>query len=416
LFLQEIATQRFIPAGNTLLAGAKPITPNCSVVGTLTDENFQEMLELSKTLWKHNTGTGFDLSGLADPVGALRTLCAANTAINLEFGTHRAIMASLCTSHPRIREFISCKAARNDNSLSGVNISVAVGEEGIDSALLLEVAKQAWSTGDPGLFFLPRARRYGPIEATDLQPVVTCVPCGEQFMHAFETCNLGSVNLNAETLWDPTERGLLFDKLGETVEIAVRFLDAVIDLLEFQDDRIRQTSLSTRRIGLGVMGWADLLKRMGLEYGCAESIALAQSLSLFISHRASAASAQLAKEFGPCRYSDTYRNISLTCIAPTGNITNLTGNSGYAIEPFFSEATRLSVDAHVKMQAAWQVGMHNAVSKTVNLPRTATVDDVLKVFKYASEHCKGVTVYRDSSKPCQPMSLGDDVKSCKTCV
>lgn len=403
-----ISTQTFIPAGNTLLAGAADITPNCCVLGRLNEHNFKDMLELSKKLWIQRTGIGFDLSGLDDPVARLHQLSAANDAIDLGHRPKRGNMAVLSARHPRIDEFIACKD--NTNLIYNFNISVAV-EGTIDDALLTRIAEHAWKTGDPGLIFLDAAQRYGPVAAQGLQPIVTCVPCGEQFMHAFETCNLGSINLNSQFLLNKEGTAIDNHRLRDVVRAAVKFMDQVVDLLVFPDEKIKKVSLGARRIGLGVMGWADYLKRKGIRYDSPAALVMARYLSKSINRYAEEMSRELAFVHGPCAHSKIYRNLSLTCIAPTGGITGLTKNKGYAIEPFFEEASNYDYKVHIDMQAAWQDGIHNAVSKTINLPASATVETILEAYKYAMAcSLKGITVYRDKSKENQPISL------CPQCI
>lgn len=403
---QIIATKTFIPAGNTLLAGIADITPNCCVLGRVDDSNFEDIIQLSKKLWQQRTGIGFDLSGLKDPVAGLKLLSKANAEIDLKHRPSRGNMATLEITHPCIKDFISCKD--DGVSISNFNISVAVYDT-VSDDILYTIAEHAWRTGDPGLVFLKPAQDYGPVKATGLQPIVTCVPCGEQFMHQYETCNLGSVNLNSAELC--CDGVINEDRLRATVHTAIQLLDCVVDKLVYPDERIRQVSTAARRVGLGVMGWADYLKRIRVPYDSPEALDLARSFAKLITGFAEEKSRELAKHLGPCYYSTEYRNLSMTCIAPTGGITGLTENRGFAIEPFFSEASQLSAKAHVDMQAAWQSGFHNAVSKTVNLPNTATVQDIVNIYKYAqSRHLKGITIYRDGSKEYQPIAL------CPQCI
>ena len=402
-YLEIIKHKAFIPAGNTLTTGVKPLTPNCSILGTLTEENFDTMLELSKFLWNQSTGIGFDLSGLKDPVEKLRILSIANDLIDLKHRPKRGNMAVLNINHPQIKEFICCKTTTTTD-LYNFNISVTIDEEVLDENIFNLIAKQAWMTGDPGLIFLKNAKTYGPDFAEELGQITTCVPCGEQFMHTFETCNLGSINLNSNYLM---EKGSLdFQKLSKTIEISIEFMDKIIDKLEFPDQYMKKVSLQTRRIGLGVMGWADYLQRIGLKYDSSEALNLAEMLSKFITDCSLKKSASLAEKYGCHKYSKIYRNISLTCIAPTGGITGLTENKGYGIEPFFNEALKFNYKVHINMQAAWQCGIQNAVSKTINLPSNTTVEDVMNAFKYAMKmKVKGITIYRDGSKLFQPISL-----------
>jgi len=408
IYEELLMSKTFIPAGNTLLAGAKEVTPNCCVLGRLTDSNFDDMLALSKKLWQQRTGIGYDLTGLEDPVAALLKLSAANDAIELGHRPKRGNMAVLDARHPCIEEFIRCKSRYSH--IYNFNISVAITDEVAD-ALLRLVASQAWLTGDPGLVFLQRAQTYGPVTADGLEPIVTCVPCGEQFMHAYETCNLGSINLNSDLLLNKDKTALDDRKLRDVVRSAVTFMDHVVDLLEFPDEKIKKVSLDARRIGLGVMGWADYLQRQHIRYDSLAALVLARHLASSISRYAEERSRELAAEFGSCAFSREYRNLSLTCIAPTGGITGLTENKGYSIEPFFNEAVTYDYHTHIEMQAAWQSGLHNAVSKTVNLPATATVETVLDAYRYALKMgVKGITIYRDGSRDQQPIGL------CPNCV
>ncbi len=417
-FYAELAAKTFIPAGNTLLAGAdETIAPNCCVIGMLSDDNLADKKEMASRLWKAKTGVGVNLSGLADPVAALRQLSDINHSINLGHRPSRGNMAVLNASHPKIKDFIFCKMAK-DNTITNFNISVAVEPAAFRGRLAEWISKAAWQSGDPGLVVLSRGARYGPNDARDIdpgiEPIVTCVPCGEQFMHANETCNLGSINLNAEALMCKPNNGELDHVLLEhAVRVGVRFLDTVVDRLSFVDAHMRETSKRMRRIGLGVMGWADYLKRINISYASEEALRLAERLSATITEIAEDESRRLAEKYGAAVAGGRYRNISVTCIAPTGGITGLTENVGYAIEPAFAEALSYDYKTHIAMQEAWQSGMHNAVSKTVNLPASATVELVRAVFEEAlRSQCKGITIYRDTCNVAQPKELG----SCAVCV
>jgi ribonucleoside-diphosphate reductase alpha chain len=406
-----ISSSIFIPAGNTLLVGApgvSGISPNCCVLGTLTDDTFDDILALSKKLWASRTGIGFDLSGLKDPVGGLVALSKANAAIILGHRPNRGNMASLKASHPRINEFIACKDVVDVHNF---NISVAFEGEP-DPDLIAKISEHAWKTGDPGVIFLDRASSYGPSippQGTVLDPIVTCVPCGEQFMHAYETCTLGAINLASFALvgTGAFRKTIDLDELAKVVGQAVTFLDSVIDHLSYPDETIKKVSLGARRIGLGVMGWADYLERNDIPYDSPEALEIASTLAHLISSAAERRSRELAIEKGSCEYAPGYRNLSMTCIAPTGGITYLTGNKGYAIEPFFEHALSYPYNVHVDMAVAWQSGIHNAVSKTINLPHSSTPEDIAKAYTYAYlKGAKGVSVYRDGCRTSQPKCLG----------
>lgn len=402
-------TRTFLPAGNTLTAGVKPVAPNCSILGMLNEDNFQDRLTTSVKLWRQGTGIGFNLSGMRHPVEALRKLSSVNSSIDLIHRPKRGNMAVLSAKHPDILDFIKCKTV--DGEIYNFNISV-VDSEKASEEVMSAIITQAHATGDPGLIFLDRGSKYGPIDASpQLGPISTCVPCGEQFMHDYETCNLGSINLNSDILM--SDNRIDFEKLRETVFTAVDILDTVVDLLVFPDEKLRTVSLKARRIGLGVTGWADYLEKIGIKYNTSEACRMAEILSKEISSFSMERSRYRALKLGPCAYGNgEYRNVSVTCIAPTGGITGLMGLKGYGIEPYFNESTSFDYKAHINMQAAWQKHIQNAISKTINLPLEATVEDVRNIYKYAQEKgCKGITIYRDQSKFNQPRSL----EKCDTC-
>ena len=302
----------------------------------------------------------------------------------------------------------------------------------------------------------------GRIEATN--------PCGEQPLLAHESCNLGSVNL--VRFVSPGGGGLDWDMLAETVALAVRFLDNVVDLNCYPTEEIRKRTLGNRKIGLGVMGFADTLILLGIRYDSEDAVAFAGKVMTYIQERAHQASRELAEQRGSfpnwpgstwCTRQLPMRNAAVTTIAPTGSISIIAGCSS-GIEPVFSLVTkRRALDGkefleihplierlgsqdgwlderaraallegkpptdvpgfprqlaealvtahevppewHVRIQAAFQQHIDNAVSKTVNLPAGATVEDVDRIFRLAHAlGCKGTTVYRDGARQGQTLS------------
>ena len=310
--------------------------------------------------------------------------------------------------------------------------------------------------------------------------------CGEEFLENYGNCCLGSINLDKHV----GVQGFDYDSLGDTVRTAVRFLDDVIEVNQFPMQKLRDVNLATRRIGLGVMGWADALIRMGIPYDSPRALELTEEVAGFIYSTAWDESAHLASERGPfpefegsalkTRGMPPVRNSSVITIAPTGTISRLADCSS-GIEPHFAnawwsnvlwkgtdgtgeagerlldapksvwEALRerladeeqvravleqlaedpddteriftengidpahfrtsmlISPEAHVRMQAAWQKYVTNSVSKTINLPNSATVEDVENAYRLAWEtDCKAVTVYRDGSKSMQVLETGKD--------
>lgn len=394
--------QRFWPAGNTLLAGSgEPIRPNCCVLPAVSESNLEETVERARNLWAARIGIGFDLSMAYDPVAVLRRLSAENARIPLGHRPQRGNMAVLAASHPRARAFCTAKANTADaDGIYNFNISLSVDSEREwrqAQPVVRAAAGAAWQSGDPGLVFLDRIRNGAPYDyaamAREYGPLTTVVPCGEQGMHAGESCTLAAVNLHADAHWDEAGR-LQRDALSRTVGEAVRLLNATLDQLDFAGDtQLQQVASRLRRVGLGVMGWADVLReRLGVAYDSAE---------------ARTAAAEIGQIYSRASHIASDRNITVTCMQPTGGITLLTGNRGFGIEPDYRDAVRLEPRAHLEAVAAWQPYVDNAISKTVNLAPDATPQDVLDTFHAARAlGLKLVCVYRSGSRDAQPMNLG----------
>ena len=331
------------------------------------------------------------------------------------------------------------------------------------------IVTSAHETGEPGVCFIDRVNEDNPtpplgrIEATN--------PCGEQPLLPNESCNLGSINLAKFVV--PGAGEMDWDKLARTARLAVRFLDNVTDVTYYPTEKIRARSLGNRKIGLGIMGFADALILLRMRYDSREALEFASEVSAFLQRQAHEASQELAEERGSfpnwisstwyTRHCQPMRNASVTTIAPTGSISIIAGCSS-GMEPVFSLACRrraldgqefvevhplleeigraegwmtdavresliegvepeqikaiperisrvlvtahnVSADWHVLMQAAFQENVDNAVSKTVNLPATATPQEVDRVFRMAFDRkCKGITVYRDNSRSGQTLS------------
>lgn len=404
--MAELMLRReFIPAGNTLLAGVHPIRPNCSILGALTDGNYAESVSRASVLWRAIIGIGFRFDGLSRPAEALRDLSRRHAAIDLGFRTQRGNMGVLSIEHPALGDFITAK----DASVYNFNISVAASNAFMDRAsagdrdaleLLRLCARSAHAGAEPGIVFIDRVQ---PSEPAPFGRIETLVPCGEQGMFADETCNLGSINLAACSL----------DTLEDRVFRALHLLDNVVDLLDIPDARMLARTRETRRVGLGIMGFAALLAQRGIPYGSAGALALAHDIGARLHRAALAATQHMARTRGGLWFNPGRRNITTTCIAPTGGITLLTGHLAFAFEPFFEEANSLSTAVHLDMMATWQRYVENSVSKTVNMPEHATPSDVLDVFLGAYRRgCKSVTVYRDGSRTGQPIACGIEGGSC----
>lgn len=406
---REIAGRRFIPAGNTLVAGKVSLQPNCSIIGSVCEQTYEEVEKRCLVLWANRIGVGFDLSTSEDPVGLLLRLSKANHSVDVgDWRPKRGNIATLSVEHPRLLEFVQCKSSSEEqaNGLYNFNISVALtdrfmglvseGDQGA-SETLHQIAQHAHAYGDPGLVFIDRVQ-------DGHERIVTAVPCGEQFMHTDETCNLGSVNLDAFV------REGEFDSEGfrKTTQLATRFLDCMVDLLEIPDPQMAQRTRDLRRVGLGVMGFATTLQSLGIEYESERAIRFGAFLANLLTYSAREMSILLAEEAGKGHLWDTTRrNISVTCIAPTGGIRRLVASDGYAIEPLFS-GKRPSPEFEVRMVGAWQKHIENAISKTITLPYQSSPEHIYHLFTLAyQEGCKGITVYRDGSRSNQPIKVCD---------
>ena len=534
VFYGLLASLRFLPNSPTLGNAGRPLQQLSACFVLPVEDSMVSIFETVKeTALIHQSGggTGFAFSRLrpagdivqttggiaSGPVSFMKVFDAATEAIK-QGGTRRgANMAILDVHHPDIEAFVNVKA--DMISLTNFNISVAVDDafmRAVDAdaeydlvnprngqvvgrrrarAVFDQIVANAWQNGDPGLVFLDRVNADNPTPA--LGRIEATNPCGEQPLLPYESCNLGSLNLAKFVKKaspslparrpEPVEgeRGLGrevdWDALAAVIPIAVRFLDDVIDMNAYPVPAIDATTKQTRKIGLGLMGWADLLFQLGIPYDSEEALALAEKLMAFVRQHADAASEALAAErgvfpawqdsiYGPKGQDRRLRNATRTTVAPTGTLSIIAGCSG-GIEPVFAlafvrqhyldpkhpaepvrlrevnpvfeaaaragaylsddvldylaaggslrdrddvpeAAKRLFVTAHevdpewhVRMQAAFQRHTDNAVSKTINFPRHASIDDVANAYRLAyREGCKGITIYRDGSRAGQVLS------------
>ncbi|MCJ7424894.1 adenosylcobalamin-dependent ribonucleoside-diphosphate reductase [Candidatus Bathyarchaeota archaeon] len=425
------------------------------------------------------------------PVSFMRVFDTATEIIKAGGKRRGAMMAILRVDHPDILEFTTSK--KQPGFLSNFNISVAATDEFMQALqenseyplinprnkektgkLVAKdvwnlIAKSAWQSGDPGIVFIDEINRHNP--TPQLGQMESTNPCAEQPLLPYESCNLGSINLsrmveNAKVNWG---------KLKETVRNAVQFLDDVIDANKYPLKEIDEITRANRKIGLGVMGFADMLIKLGVPYDSEDALKLAEEIMKFVEEESHRRSVELGEErgsfpnFSKSVWKDRYgamRNATVTTIAPTGSISIIAGCSS-GIEPIFAisfmrnvlsgtrlfetnplfeamakdrgfysakllediartgsvqningvpgDVKRLFVTAldikpewHVRMQAVFQKYTDNAVSKTVNLPSDATVEDVRKIYELAWKlKCKGVTVFRYGSKPEQVLYIGE---------
>jgi len=511
-FYALMAGLEFLPNSPTLInAGREAGQLSACFVLPLEDsiEAIFETLKNTALIHKSGGGTGFDFSRLrphgdpvrstggvaSGPVSFMRIFNAATEEVKQGGVRRGANMGVLRADHPDVFEFITCK--EEEGAFRNFNISVAAtdaffealerdGElplvfhdkvyRTIPARQVFEAAvTHAHANGEPGVLFLDAINRGNPTPA--LGAIEATNPCGEQPLLPHESCNLGSINLVKMV----SSKEIDWDRLRRVVREAIRFLDNVVEINSFPVPEIAAATRRTRKVGLGVMGWADMLYRLGIPYDSTAALGLAEELVSFIRDEARAASRELAAQRGtfPAWRSSVYypdlplRNASLITIAPTGSISGIAGVSS-GIEPVFAlsytrtifdgkrllvidkafleyldtsvpevqkqgvlstvyltgglagvetlppeskkvfkTALEISPEWHLKMQAAFQKYTDNAVSKTINLPRTAAPAEVAEIFLQAHAlGLKGLTVYRAGSREEQPLTPPANCRPC----
>lgn len=491
-------------------------------------ESIYDAVKATAMIQKAGGGTGFSFSRVrpegervessggngAGPLTFMEVFSKASDSIQQGAFRKGANMGILRIDHPDIDRFIVHKDDRT--RLTNFNISVAVTDRFIDQLradpgavhevqnprtgvwrpferrgpdgaptgahwtvgeLWSEVIEHAHASGEPGVVFIDRINAANPIK--NMGEIEATNPCGEQPLHAWDSCNLGSINLGRFVLPEPGGKASFhWDAYREVIHTCTRFLDDVIEVNEYPLREIAEMARMTRRIGLGVMGLADALFELGLPYDSEEATAFAEEVMRVLAEESHVASQVLADERGVFaawegseweRQGVRVRNSYTTTIAPTGTISIIAGCSG-GIEPMFSlafqrqvmktadgkptvmkevnevfervaraagyfsdelvekileEGTLAHVDDvpdahrelfvtahdiapewHMRMQAAFQRHCDASISKTINFPADATVDDVRQIYDMAIDlGVKGVTVYRDGCRAMQPMSL-----------
>lgn len=511
-FLESLSKLEFLPNSPTLMnAGTSLGQLSACFVIPVEDDLAQifDSLKLAALIQQSGGGTGFSFSRLrrrgdpvslstgvaSGPVSFMRIFDAATENIRQGGKRRGANMGILRVDHPDIEEFIQSKL--EPNNFANFNLSVGTtlafmkavvrGESfylvdpwngkkcGKKNArdLLKLISRCAWTSGDPGMVFLDQINQTNPtpflgeIEATN--------PCGEVPLLPFEACNLGSINLTKVVRHNPKSNEIDWDHLSYLVALGIRFLDDVIEVNIWPSQQVEKQVKGNRKVGLGVMGFAEMLILLGIPYESREAIQIAERLMQFISEKAWETSALLAKERGPfpnwkkslLAKGKRVRNATVTSIAPTGTISMIAGTSS-GIEPLFGlsytqknilggktfrvpnpvfekinreqkwlsekeleqvrktgnwpgnnlfkTALEITPKTHLDIQEAFQKYTDNAVSKTINLANSAKPEDVFEIYIDAwKRNLKGITIFRDGCRSDQVFEVGQSCHPTADC-
>jgi ribonucleoside-diphosphate reductase alpha chain len=505
-FYAVMTTLEFLPNSPTLMNGGRKLQQLSACFVLPIEDSMESIFQTVKDaaiIHKTGGGTGFSFSRLrpkgdiirstdgktSGPISFMSVIDAATEVVTQGGKRRGANMGILRVDHPDIMDFITCK--EKEGQFRNFNISVAVTEkfmnalEDDDNFELINprtkapqktvkaqqifdsLVEQAWKNGEPGIVFIDRINETQPTPL--LGDIESTNPCGEQPLLPYESCNLGSINLTKMVKIEKGNHVIDWDKLRKTITAAVHFLDNVIDVNTFLLQEIEDIVKGNRKIGLGVMGFADLLVQLKIPYDSEEGLKTAEQLMKFIEQESVKASRILAEKRGSFPnieksvHEPPMRNATTTTIAPTGSLSiiancssgiepyyalaytwktaeeelvvinpyleDIVKEGGYAaevmkdvaetgtvqgsntlpkpIQALFKTALEINCQWHVKMQAAFQKYTDNAVSKTINLPNAATHDDVRNAYLLAYNlGCKGITVYRDKSRQEQVLTAG----------
>ena len=511
-FYKMITEFKFLPNSPTLMNAGTEIGQLSACFVLPVDDDITAIFEAVKQtaiIHKSGGGTGFSFSRLrpkndvvkktggvaSGPLSFMRVFDCGTDVIKQGGKRRGANMGILRVDHPDIMDFIASK--EKEGNLSNFNLSVGITDEFIEAVkkdsdfnlinprtkkvvktmrartIWCSLTYMSWNNGEPSIIFLDTINRTNP--TPEIGEFEATNPCGETPLLDYESCNLGSINLSKFYRNKKNGQSIDWIKLREIIRLAVRFLDNIVDVNKYPLPQIREATLANRKIGLGVMGWADLLLKLHIRYDSQKALNLAEKIMSFIQIEGREMSRKLAKERGnfPNKDKSIYkneeymRNATITTVAPTGTI-SIIANTSQGIEPIFAiytkrnvkeslgvnlyeinscvreflkfkgvwkqemekntsgclmlppELRKILVTAHkvspewqIKMQAAFQKYTDNAVSKTVNMTFDTEVKEIEQIYLLAhSLGCKGTTVYRNGSRENQ---LLEDIGGCPTC-
>jgi ribonucleoside-diphosphate reductase alpha chain len=511
-FYELMARLDFLPNSPTLMNAGNDLQQLSACFVLPVEDSIDGIFDALKwqaKIHQSGGGTGFAFSRLrprgdfvrstmgvaSGPVSFMRIFDEATQQVKQGGKRRGANMGILRVDHPDIEEFITCK--QDNSQITNFNISVAITDDFMEAwergerislrnprngeatkevnarQLMRKIAESAWRNGEPGLFFIDVTNKRNP--TPHIAPIEATNPCGEQPLLPFESCNLGSLNLERHLKRTPGGWEVDWEKLERTVRLAVRFLDNVIDMNKYPIEEIREMTLATRKIGLGVMGFARMLFKLKIPYDSDKGVEMARKVMRFIHDIGYDESQRLAEVRGvyPAWKGSIHekmglrmRNSYVTTVAPTGTLSMIADTSGgcepefslvwyknvmegehlpYVLDYFievgkeegwwhdglldkimenggscrgisevpeewqrvFAVSFDVTPEWHVRMQAAFQEFCDAAVSKTINLPRDATVEQVEEAYLLAYRlGCKGITVYRDGSREEQVLNVG----------
>jgi len=522
-FYTMMSSFQFLPNSPTLMNAGTPIGQLSACFVLPVEDSIEGIFEAVKNAAKvHQTGggTGFSFSRLrpkgdlvkttggvaSGPVSFMKVFNGATEAIKQGGRRRGANMGILRVDHPDILEFITCKD--DVREITNFNISVAVTDAFMEAVeedeeynlinprtgqatgrlrareVFEKLCYQAWKNGEPGVIFIDKMNEATPVHHPEFQIEATN-PCGEQPLLPYEVCNLGSIHVakfyrgtpwylekKRPARWKEVRNRFDWNEYGKIVRLCTHFLDNVIDANLYPIPEIERMAKNTRKIGLGIMGFADLLYLMGIPYSSEDALQACEELMKVLYEQAREESRSLAEQKGSFPWIEysifkgtPMRNACVNTIAPTGTISMIAdassgiephfsivwmkqvmeGTKLYYSNPYFLEASRelgfhsealfqkiseapsikgfkeipdyiraifettfdIPMEQHIRIQAAAQKYVDASVSKTINLPNSATVEDIGKAYHLAYRlHCKGVTVYRDGSRPQQVLNVG----------